>query len=361
MINEVVGDNPWGIEFLQGLFNMTSDSHLFSTYDDLKEKGLKLNGNYFIQERGREMHLPLYEAKMFMSYDHRFADVVVTDNLIRPGQQDNISYEEHLNPEIVVRPRYWVSQQDVREAILKYSNEKWLFGYKNVTSPTNERTFIGTILPITAAGHSIQFILSKERTLRKCCLVSNLNSLIFDFIAKQKIGGINFSYFILKQLPTIPPTGYRSTLLSLIITKVLELTYTAWDIKAFADDLWREADEPLRAALKQQWDENVAGTDGGHVDAEPPSWAEIAPDGFPYPPFKWDEERRARLRAELDAIYAHLYGLTKEELDYILETFPIVRRKDIEKYGSYRTKEMILQCYGKYAAMFNKPSEEAAR
>jgi hypothetical protein len=64
---------------------------------------------------------------------------------------------------------------------------------------------------------------------------------------------------------------------------------------------------------------------------------------------KWDEERRARLRAELDAIYAHLYGLTKEELDYILETFPIVKMKDIEKYGSYRTKELILKYYDEYS------------
>ena len=125
-------------------------------------------------------------------------------------------------------------------------------------------------------------------------------------------------------------------------------TYTAWDIKAFADDLWREADESLRAIFKQQWNENVAEADGGHMGVEPPSWAEIAPDGFPYPPFKWDEVRRARLRAELDAIYAHLYRLTREELDYILETFPIVKRKDIEKFGSYRTKELILKYFDEY-------------
>jgi len=66
------------------------------------------------------------------------------------------------------------------------------------------------------------------------------------------------------------------------------------------------------------------------------------------PPFKWDEERRLQLRCELDAIYAHLYGVTKEELNYILETFPIVKRKDEAKYGEYRTKRMILEYYEKY-------------
>jgi len=59
----------------------------------------------------------------------------------------------------------------------------------------------------------------------------------------------------------------------------------------------------------------------------------------------WDEERRACLRAELDALCAHLYGLTRDELDYILDTFPIVRRKDEEKYGEYRTKRMVLEKY----------------
>jgi hypothetical protein len=66
---------------------------------------------------------------------------------------------------------------------------------------------------------------------------------------------------------------------------------------------------------------------------------------FPHPPFKWDEERRAHLRAELDALYAHLYGLTREELDYILDTFPIVRRKDEERWGEYQTKRLVLEYF----------------
>jgi hypothetical protein len=72
----------------------------------------------------------------------------------------------------------------------------------------------------------------------------------------------------------------------------------------------------------------------------------------------WDEERRAIPRAELDAIYAHLYGLDREDLDYILETFPIVKRKDMERYGTYRTKEMILSHYDRYAGMgINAPEQ----
>jgi hypothetical protein len=83
----------------------------------------------------------------------------------------------------------------------------------------------------------------------------------------------------------------------------------------------------------------------------PPAWAEGATPA----PFVWDEARRARLRAELDALYAHLYGLTRDELAYILDTFPIVRRKDEAQYGEYRTKRMILEDYEALADKFDWP------
>ena len=77
----------------------------------------------------------------------------------------------------------------------------------------------------------------------------------------------------------------------------------------------------------------------GTRPSPPPAWSE----GATPPPFVWDEERRTRLRSELDALYGHLYGLTQEELAYILDTFPIVRRKDEALYGEYRTKRMVLE------------------
>jgi hypothetical protein len=185
-------------------------------------------------------------------------------------------------------------------------------------------------------------------------LVANFNSFIVDYVVRQKTSGGNLTFFIVKQLPIVSKTKYNNIIYNFVIPKIFELVYTSWDIKPFADDLWNEADCNIKILIEQQWNENAAENDGGHAGTEPPSWAEIAPDSFPYPPFKWDEERRARLRAELDAIYAHLYGLTKEELDYILETFPIVKRKDIEKYESYRTNELILKYYDEYAGKISK-------
>jgi len=173
---------------------------------------------------------------------------------------------------------------------------------------------------------------------------------------------------------------------------VLELGYTAWDIKPFADDLWREADTALQAAIRAQWEANAAAT-GGHT-WDLPDWIEAYPEietdpqkGIPFPPFRWDEERRALLRAELDAFYARLYGLTRKQLRYILdpadltqkelqdildaweevddpldpegyaarvaesdfpgETFRVLKEKEIRKYGEYRTRRLVLEAWEK--------------
>ncbi|MGH3547790.1 MAG: hypothetical protein ACRDQU_06675 [Pseudonocardiaceae bacterium] len=66
-------------------------------------------------------------------------------------------------------------------------------------------------------------------------------------------------------------------------------------------------------------------------------------------PFRWDGERRVLLRAELDAAFFHLYGVNRDDTDYILDTFPIVRRKDEAKYGEFRTKRLILEVYDRGA------------
>src|SRR4051794_27136969 len=67
--------------------------------------------------------------------------------------------------------------------------------------------------------------------------------------------------------------------------------------------------------------------------------------GYDGPPFGWDDERRATLRAELDGIYAHLYGLSRDDFAYILDTFPIVRDKDVKGFGEFRTKRLCLEAY----------------
>jgi len=328
MANEKTETNSWNVRFAT-IFHMANDSYRFRKAEDLIANSFKLKGNVFI--KNSDINLPLYEAKMFMPYDHRAANVVEDNSrLFRPGQPDVTSIEEHTNPEFVVVPRYWVSKDEVINNVLDNTSRSWLFGYKNVTSSTNERTFLGTILPFVAAGHSIQFIFSNRRSIEKCALVANLNTFIFDFVARQKLGGNNFSYFILKQLPVIPPDRYTPELLDFIVPRVVELTYTAWDLLPFAEDVLKEVGEETWS----RW------------------FPENPPDGEGKPaPFLWDEERRAALRAELDGLYAHLYQLDREDLDYILDTFPIVKRKDEARYGEFRTKRLVLEAFDRLAPL----------
>ncbi|MEJ5186082.1 MAG: hypothetical protein WHT46_03250 [Candidatus Geothermincolales bacterium] len=174
------------------------------------------------------------------------------------------------------------------------------------------------------------------------------------------------------------------------------MIFTSWDNRPLADDVWREADGELREAIRAQWVENRQAT-GGHT-WDPPEWVEIADDGIPLPPFKWDEERRARLRAELDAIYAKLYGLNRKQLRYILdpadltekeledilddyeevddpldeeayrrrcesstfpgETFRVLKEKEIKRFGYYRTRHLVLEAWQK---LFEEGNNEKAQ
>jgi hypothetical protein len=67
--------------------------------------------------------------------------------------------------------------------------------------------------------------------------------------------------------------------------------------------------------------------------------------GYDEAPFRWDEERRFKIRAELDAAYFHLYQVERGDVEFIMDTFPIVKRKDEQLYGAFRTKELILNVY----------------
>jgi len=152
------------------------------------------------------------------------------------------------------------------------------------------------------------------------CLISNLSSLILDFVSRLKVGGINFNFFIYEQLPTLRPEAYSEGGSLFIVPRVVELTYTSRSLTIFANDM-----------------------------------------GYEGPPFTFNPERRAVLRAELDAWYAHAYGLTRDELRYVLdpadvmgndypsETFRGLKEKELRRHGEYRTRRLVLAAYDELA------------
>ena len=295
----------WPVRFMQGLFNMTSDSHLFRTAEELDVDGFyPVEGNRW--KKAEEIYVPLYEGKMVQAFDHRAASITNRkSNLFRPGQPVRTLEEEYRDPAFSPRPRYWVSQQesDVLQRV------RWLLAFKDITASTNVRTMIAAAIPQFGCGHTLPVILPMENrfdAVDATCLLANLNSFGFDYITRQKIQANHLTWFIVEQLPVIVSAEYArkfgdTTARDLVGDHVLRLNYTAHDMAPFARDL-----------------------------------------GYDGPPFVWDEEERRHLRARLDALYFHLYGLSRKDAGYILDTFPIVRREDEKAFGRYRTREMIL-------------------
>jgi hypothetical protein len=301
--------NPWGIKF-STMFHMTNDSALFRSVSECERAGAALDGNVFRHPDGRAS-LPLYEGKMVGAYDHRAADVVISPTaLIRQGQPDYLDTRQHQDPARLPIPRYWVSSTEVDARLT--DDQTWLLGFCLVTSPTNERSVVTAILPRSGVGHSMAVISSTAGSRRLLGLSACLSSSVLDFVARQKMGGVNLSFFIVEQLPVLLPETYEQpapwcsdvALGDWMRPRVLELTYTAWDLTGFAKDL-----------------------------------------GYSGPPFAWDEERRNLLRAELDACFFHLYGIGRDDVAYIMDTFPIVRRKDESAYGEYRSARLVLERY----------------
>lgn len=295
------GGNPWGVQFRQGLFNMTSDSALFRTREELEAEGLVLQGNAFAG--GRESWLPLYEAKMVHHFDHRWAsyqgDTILDVGVV--AKQD---------PSMVVLPRYWVRETEVAARLPERCS--WLLGFRDIARATDERTVLATIIPRAAVGNKLPLLLSDESSEKRVVLGACLSSLVLDYVARQKVGGTNLNFYLAEQLPVLPPGTFdglapwdsQVTLVDWLLPRVLELYYTAADLSGFAHDL-----------------------------------------GYDGPPFVWDTDRRTTLRAELDAAFFHLYGVARADVEYVLETFPIVQRNDERLYGEFRTKRLVLEAY----------------
>ena len=305
----------WPVRYVRQ-FDMTNDSHLFRTAEQLDNEGFyRVEGNRW--KKGEELYLPLYEGKMVQAFDHRAASVVVNPkNLNRPAQPQEATLSEHANTGWLPEPQFWISESE-------HDGPEWAMAVKHISAPTNVRTVIGALVPRTGCGNSLPVFLPMRQTPNgkmpgvhesSYLLVANLNAFALDFVARQKLQGQNLNLFVLEQLPIIASGDYdrqfgNTTVRDLVRDHVLRLTYTADDMVPFARDL-----------------------------------------GYDGPPFIWHEEERRHLRARLDALYFHLYGLSRDDADYILSTFPIVQREDEAEFGTYRTRSLILAYMSAFTA-----------
>ena len=303
----------WPVKYTR-MFDMANDSYLFRTRSELeyREGAYHVGGNLFVCPTGE--WVPLYEGKMVQAFDHRAASIVIAErNLCRRGQGLATDMSEHEAPDFLPKPRYYVLRKE--EILVQIS-------LKDVTSTTNARSVLACLLPPYAAGHTLPILSMDMEAGAKAILCANLNSVVCDFVARTKILSNHASWYILEQLPVVPPDRYDAiffgpkTAGEIVREAVLELTYTANDMAPFARDM-------------------------RHVDAA----------GDVLPPFVWDEDRRRFLRAKLDAVFFHLYGVTgRDDVRYIYSTFPIVEREESAAYGSYRSRDLCLAWMNALAA-----------
>lgn len=294
---------PWPVKY-STMFHMTNDSHLFRTRTELTADGWYAVAGGRLK-RGSAEAVPLYEGKMVQAFDHRAASVMVnSDNLHRPGQPQAATLAQHDDPAWTPDPQYFVEVAQLPAATPEY-----VLTFKEITAPTNQRTFISVIAPYAAFGNKLPMLLStsgRNYADDASALDANFNAFAFDFVCRQKVQGQTLNLFIIEQLPVIPPATYDRTFgpltaREIVRREVLALTYTAHDMAAFARDM-------------------------GHTG----------------PPFAWNPVDRRQRRARLDALYFHLYGLNAADADYILSTFPIVARHDVAERGRFLTRDLIL-------------------
>ncbi|MCY4375062.1 MAG: N-6 DNA methylase [Spirochaetaceae bacterium] len=329
-------NNPWDIRFRQGLFNLTSDSHLFYTQDRVQDDDRVMWGPDIDGARLKR----LYEGRFGHQFNHRFASCLGNKAMA-------LSTSDRSNPVKMVEPRYWVTSDEVEKRLSRrdVGCRTALLGYRRVARNTDERTCISSILPWGAAsyGWTLAFGPDANSLLLLCGM---FNSFIFDYLLRGCLSQPSIPQSLFSQVPLLPPGLFGKRCewneeISVdlwLYERVLELVYTAYDLQSLAEEM-------------------------GHKE----------------PPYRWNDERRFLLRCELDAAFCRLYlptnrlgawyqpsqyggewnGETPEKLaeltlhlptprdavNHIMDAFPIVRRKDQRGYGEYRTKRVILEIY----------------
>ncbi len=315
LVNESARQNPWSLT-IRRVFDMNKPEVLSTC----------TGGGSFDARHGL---VAMYESKLMTQFSHRF-------NTYENGTTRAVTEAELDDPLTLIVPRYAVPEIEVRSRIGELWRRDWLLVWRDVTdNKTVARTVNACILPFVGTDFTLRVGFADLEAKWVAVLMALLNSVALDYVARQSIGGLHLSDYITKQIAVPPPAWFEDQrespanprCLQFILPRIVELSYTAWDVAPFAADC-----------------------------------------GYFGPPLRWNEGRRFLIRCELDAAVFHVYLGTPQEwrqagtldllryfptprdaVEYIMETFPIVKRKDEAKYGSYRTKETILSIYDEMA------------
>jgi hypothetical protein len=297
-------ENPWAVRFRQ-LFNMATDSGLFLDHEGVAPLISARHGARAILADGRTI-FPLYEGKMLWHFDHRYGTFEgQTAKQANKGVLPHVADSWHDQPSYRIQPRYWVSSEETLQALGDDSKREWFFSWRDV-GPT-ERTFVGALVPATAAGDQTPLMTLPQSPEAAAALVAILSSLVVDYDARQKSSRMKL--FVVEQLAVLAPKQVAvrcdwlgHTLQTWLANRTLELSYTNEELASFARQL-----------------------------------------GHEHPPFRWIPERRALLQAETDAAVLHLYSLDRDQAEWLIDSFTVLRKYEEADYGEFRTKRLVLE------------------
>jgi hypothetical protein len=303
-------ENPWQVNF-KTLFHMSGASGDFLDHQDIAPLIVERRGALAVLNDGRQVY-PLYEGKMFWHFDHRYGTYEgQTEKQANKGVLPPVPEEKHDDPGYRIEPRYWIDAGLTTDALGDECKSNWFYAWRDV-GPT-ERTLVGTIIPLTAAGHKAPILFSQKEPRQLAALVALLSSLVVDYCARQKSNAMTF--FVVEQIAVIAPEMIYQRLSWLgasaqdwLADRVLELCYTNEELAPFAADLGRD-----------------------HL------------------PFHWKPDRRVLLEAEIDAAVLHLYRLNRPQAEWLLDSFTVLRKYEEAEHGEFRTKRVILEIYDEIA------------
>ncbi|HEV7672592.1 MAG TPA: N-6 DNA methylase [Thermoanaerobaculia bacterium] len=307
------GIDPWEVHFVS-MIHMASDSHLFRGNDSRLDARLQLAPPENSEDTS---HLPLFEAKMIHTFDHRYGDFAAQLDGSENTSLPEVSVAKLDDPTYEVSPRYRVPRSTAEKALQTVHWDRlWFFAWRDIASSGNERTMIPTVLPRVACGHTLPVLLvgikSGDPRAFADCFHAMISSLPFDYVVRLKNGGTHLTFGLVEQLPVLAPTRFADAsplfggdrFVDFIRPRVLELSYTTYSLAGYAADL-----------------------------------------GYQGTPFHWDPDRRAVWRAELDALFFTLFGFERDEVEYVIDTFKRLRLNEEIALGENRTRRLVLQAY----------------
>lgn len=274
-------------------------SEEFKPLTELSSGTVQSNG---VIESDNSIYQPLIESKQIHQFDFAFATYSGTSVDERRKGEPRLSEIGERNNLFFPLPRFWIKQSKVDEMYqAKNWRYSWTGGYRDVTNANNERTAIACILPRVGLLQPLNGV-SFADPHTALLSVATINSWVVDYVARQKISGRHLNVTTFSQLPY--PHFDPYWLKYLVLCNTLELTYTTDHLQDFAINC-----------------------------------------GYRGAPFIWNDDRRRMLRCELDAAFFLFFHLTLQELDYIMDTFIVARKREEQRHGEYLTKRLVKQYY----------------